>query len=74
MIKELTVPNLEALNKIVENWVETTKETPYAHKEAVFVQEMVKLLRAREVPETPVKLTSEAPRPSKWLFWRKKGG
>lgn len=73
MIKELTVPNLEALDKIVENWVETTKETPYAHNEAVFVQEMIKLLRAREVPETPPKATTEAPKPSKWAFWRKKG-
>ena len=72
MIKELTVPNLEALDKIVENWVETTKETPYAHKEAVFVQEMVKLLRAREIQETPLEATSESPKPSKWAFWRKK--
>jgi hypothetical protein len=72
LIKELTTPNLEALDKIVEDWVETTKETPYAHKEAVFVQEMVKLLKATHLPEATSKATVEASKAPWWAFWRKK--
>lgn len=72
MIKELTTPNLEALDKILEHWVEHSTEMPYYNKEAKFVQEMIKLLKEEANIKTTPEPIVEAPKRPWWAIWRKK--
>lgn len=73
MIKELTKPNLEALDKIIEYWVEHSTEMPYYNKEAVFVQEMIKLLKEKANIKVTPEPTVEAPKTPWWAIWKRKG-
>lgn len=75
MIKELTIPNLDALEKITESLMDRYEKGTYLYKEAEFANEMVILLRARVVADLPSEATGEAleaqEKVSWWKFWRK---